>query len=154
MKLTKGKKIAIGAVLFGSVMLWQSLQIKPLFPPTEGDCGPGFFPAFCCVGLILCAVGKFFFPVIDEKEGAFLDRKGWLKAALMVAWLAGYVLALTWFGFIIATIPAFFLLILLFTWKEKKNYVAAAVYAVVYAVGAYFLFTRVLNVILPTGKLF
>ena len=82
------------------------------------------------------------------------ERKGWLKAALMVAWLAGYVLALTWFGFIIATIPAFFLLILLFTWKEKKNYVAAAVYAVVYAVGAYFLFTRVLNVILPTGKLF
>ena len=154
MKLTKGKTVAIGAALFGAVMLWQSLQIKPLFPPTEGDCGPAFFPAFCCIGLILCAAGKFFFPVTDEKNTTFLSKKGWMKAGLMLVWLAGYVLGLTWFGFIIATIPAFFLLILLFTWGEKKNYLAAAIYSVIYSVGAYFLFTRVLSVILPQGKLF
>lgn len=154
MKLSKGKMVAIITALFGAVMLWQSVQIKPLFPPTEGDCGPAVFPALCCIGLIVCAAGKFLLPVVEENSKKFVDRLGWMKAGLMMLWLVGYTLGLNYLGFVLASIPAFFLLILLFSWGEKRNYFVAAGISLVYSVGCYFLFTDVLGVLLPAGKLF
>jgi len=154
MKLSKDKKIAIITAAFAAVMMWQAVQIKPLFPPTAGDCGPAFFPTMCCVGIILCSVGKFFLPVAKESNAKFLSKEGWLKIGLMMLWLIGYTLGLNYLGYILASIPAFFLLIMLFTWNEKRNYIIAAVYSTTFTLMAYVLFTKVLSVMLPAGKLF
>ena len=154
MKLSKGRMVAIATALFGVVMLWQSVQIKPLFPPTEGDCGPAVFPALCCIGMIACAIGKFLFPIVEESNKKFVEKLGWQKAGLVMLWLVLYTLGLNYLGFVLASIPAFFVLILLFTWEEKRNYLMAAVCSLVYSVGTYFLFTDVLGVLLPAGKLF
>jgi len=43
---------------------------------------------------------------------------------------------------------------MLFTWEEKRNYLVAAITSLVFSFGAYYLFTDVLAVILPKGKLF
>ena len=72
----------------------------------------------------------------------------------MLLWLAVYTLGLSYVGYVLASIPAFFLLIILFTWEEKKNYLVAAAYSATFTLVAYFLFTRVLGVLLPSGKLF
>ena len=72
----------------------------------------------------------------------------------MFLWLAGYTFGLNYLGFIIASIPAYFLLIMLFTWEEKRNYLVAAITSAAFSFGAYYLFTEVLAVILPKGKLF
>lgn len=154
MKLSKDKKVALVTGLFGIFMLWQSLNIKATFPPTDGDCGPAFYPAFCCACMILCAIGKFLLPLTKDNGKKFVDKTGWVKAGFAILWLIGYTLALDYLGYIIASIPAFFLLIKLFTWEEKLNNIVAAAYSVAFGVGSYFLFTDVLSVILPAGKLF
>ena len=154
MKLSKDKTVALVSGLFGLFMLWQALAIKPTFPPTDGDCGPAVYPAFCCICLVLCAIGKFFFPTVKDSGKKFVDKMGWIKAGLMLLWLGSYTFALDYLGFIIASIPAYFLLIMLFTWEEKRNYLVAAITSLVFSFGAYYLFTDVLAVILPKGKLF
>ena len=74
MKLSKDKTVALVSGLFGLFMLWQSLQIKATFPPTDGDCGPALYPAFCCACLVICAIGKFFFPTVKDSGKPFLRR--------------------------------------------------------------------------------
>ena len=154
MNLSRSKKTAIIAFLFGSFMLYHALQLEPLFPLTEGDCGPGFFPAFASVGIMISALGKFFIPIGEQKDKRFLSKEGWLKAGLMCLWLIFYVVCLKWFGFLLSSIVGLFLLVRLFAWKEKVNYLVTAIYSVIFPVLVYILFMYVLNQLLPTGKLF
>ena len=155
MKLTKNRYVAIAVFLFGLIMLWQSLKIKPLFPLTDGDCGPGFFPAFLSVGLMVSAIGKFLFPVGEtDSSKPFMAKGGWLKAALVLLWCVIYVLGLQYIGFFVTTSVMLFLLVLLLGWDEKTNLLVAAGYSVALSAGIYLLFTKVLATLLPSGILF
>ena len=64
-----------------------------------------------------------------------------------------YVGLMGFLGFVLATIPYVFVQILILTPREKwkKNYIPAAITAVIAGVLLYFIFKHQLNVLLPSG---
>ena len=152
MKLNGKRIYCIFVVAFACVVLYFTSQLDSLFSPASTDVGPKFFPRAAAIGLILCAVGKF---ITEGNPGKpVFEKEGWKKIALIFVILAGYLLTMTVFGYIIAT--PIFSAILVIAMKEDRKIkpLRVILFSIILTAVLYLVFVKLILVFLPEGILF
>ena len=150
MRMNKDRIFSVCIILFASIMIWQTSQLRSMFALFTRDSGPRLFPYMTCTAMILCAIGKF---ITEGKKEAkpFLTTDGWFKTAMVFAVGAGYLLSLAYLGFLAST-PIF---AVLFVYVMKGGRKVSPLYAVAFGLiltfVIYFLFQNIMHVILPRG---
>lgn len=152
MRMNKNRWISLGLIAFGLFWIWQTTKIKPLFGVSSEDIGPKIFPIFASVMLIICCIGKFL--TSNKESAAFCDKEGWKTVGLLIVTFAVYVFLLDWIGYLISTPVLLVVLVKLLARGRKISLVRAIIFALVTTVCVYVLFTLVMNVMLPSGRLF
>lgn len=150
-KLNKHQWLAVFYIAFGALMIFLASRINFLFAVAEEDVGPKFFPTCCGVGFILCGMGKLL-SSSGKKSKAFIQGKGWLRLALIVAILLVYVESWTYMGYIIPT----FLLLIAMTYMlsegQKPTWWKVIIFSAITTAAVWFAFVKLMNVMLPAGK--
>lgn len=149
--MTKDKAIGIIVAIIGIVWLLLSYQI-------EGNAystiiGPDLFPKLASGGMILCGIGL----IIRKRKGEhtpFLDKEGWIRVAKITIAIAVYPFIMTYLGFIVAAVVLVFTATTLFDVKKSLSIAKRGMFAVATSAVLYLFFSYVLDVILPSGKLF
>lgn len=157
----------------GIVLLVAALAI-PEPPRVSPGMGPELLPTAVSVGLLVCGVllilasrrsaptaATGVAPERGDRRGRepdLLDPEGllddvgppvpWRGLAVVAGLTVAYALVFEGLGFPVAT--ALFLMALT-TYVERQRWLRNAIFAVVFAVAVYVLFTQVLSVVLPAG---
>ena len=110
--------------------------------------GPAVFPL--SLSLLLCISGALRF--IQEKGKGKIDWGGLIKKLAtplqIVVFTASFILALDWLGFLVMS---FLYLFMLFRWVSHYRLWAAMALSLIFGVGSWYFFGKVLAVQLPTG---
>ena len=110
--------------------------------------GPAVFPL--SLSILLCISGALRF--IQEKGKEKTDWGGLIKKSAtpwqIVVLTLSFILALDWLGFLVTS---FLYLFFLFRWVSQYKLGAAMVLALIFGLGSWFFFGKVLAVQLPTG---
>ncbi len=110
--------------------------------------GPAVFPL--SLSLLLCISGTLRF--IQEKGKGKIDWGGLIKKLAtplqIVVLTAFFILALDWLGFLVTS---FLYLFMLFCWVSHYRLWAAMALSLIFGVGCWYFFGKVLAVQLPTG---
>ncbi len=118
---------------------------------TFSNPGPGFFPFWLALFLTAIALLIFLGQLGRDTESAPLwTGRSWLRPALAISIMLAFALCLNWFGFF----PATFLLFVIWLLVEGEKPVTIGSVAVFGTAGVYLLFTKLLQVPLPEGRLF
>jgi putative tricarboxylic transport membrane protein len=150
--MTIDRIIGAAALLLAAVYLYATTHIPTL---EIGDpLGPKAFPILLGIVLIAAAILLFIEtlnadPVIPEKAAAGSRRHLWLIAGV-TAWTALYFGLFDRAGYLIATVV--YLLAMMAVFNPGK-WVANVLTTVLWAVGSYVLFVKILGVSLPPGIL-
>jgi hypothetical protein len=124
--------------------------------------GPGFMPKFVAIimgglSILLIIKGILEKSVIVENEKIPTHQNENILVKyidfITVALLFAYAIGIAKLGFILATILYLVIHISIMGFKERQNIIITILIAIVFAVGIYFLFTKVLYVMLPAGIL-
>ncbi len=134
----------------GAVLLWQGWQV----PGDLGPRGPRFLPVVLAVGWILLSAA-YLAGAVAALAGRHFDtaaeRLDHLPRVLaLLITLIAYAYALEYAGYLISTVVLFALCAAIL---GSRSHIRDAVVAVSLTVAVYFLFTRGLNIHLPTGVL-
>ena len=136
---------AAGA-LFAAFSLYVLYECRRLPFGTLAEPGPGAFPALIALALLVCsiavALGR------ERTPLAHVRWTEWRHAAGVLGTLAFMALALERLGYRITMFAALFVLAAL---VERKHWIAAVLFAGVFAAGTHFLFGTLLRVPLPAG---
>jgi putative tricarboxylic transport membrane protein len=148
---------AVAPVVFGGIVLavgvvlvWQAWQV----PGDLGPQGPRFLPVVLAVGWIMLATAYLAGAVAGlagrriDSAAERLDHLPRVVALLVT--LVAYAYALEYAGYLIATAVLFALCAAIL---GSRSHIRDAVVAVGLTIAVYFLFTRGLNIYLPTGVL-
>lgn len=124
-------------------------------PNSAKGIGPGDYPKFICVVILVLALIQVVTTLISSKGFPSLDLKSinvkfLLRALLMVVMTYIYYKLMKPVGFLLTTVVYLFTSFILFGYKKKFK---AVVIAIVFTVIVYFLFTKVFMVFLPKGIL-
>jgi len=148
--------ILVCTVVFAGIYLYATAQIPSL---EIGDpLGPKAFPRLLAVGLFLCA-GLLLLEILrerkvpkeqSEKSALPADRRHYLVIAAVTVWTGLYYAVFEHIGFIIDTM---IFLLGLTAYFNRGKWVANTLVAVLFSVGAYVLFVKVLGVTLAQGVL-
>jgi putative tricarboxylic transport membrane protein len=144
--------VVLGVIVLavGVVLLWQGWQV----PGDLGPRGPRFLPVILAVGWILLAAA-YLASVVGALAGRHIDtaaeRFDHLPRVLaLVVTLIAYAYALEYAGYLISTAVLFAVSAAIF---GSRNHIRDAALAVGLTIAVYFLFSRGLNIYLPTGVL-
>lgn len=143
-----GAALVIAAVLaiIGAVFIWQTSMMR--VPPIQAKVGPTVFPYVIATGLILLSIGT----VVSAFRNAFpeRDQQNYIPALWILSGLIGQILLLGWAGFSIATGVLF-----AFTAKGfgRGPLWQTLPIGIVFAFAVWFVFSRGLQLSLPTGPL-
>lgn len=119
-----------------------------------GEPGPKLFPVIGSVGLFICGVGVFFQKEAENRE-PFLTKKGWMNILYLMIAMVLYVIVIYYVGFLIPTPFFLFAMINILAGKAKRpKLVNSITVSLVLSFGLYFIFTNLLKIVLPAGKLF
>lgn len=154
MKINKHQGLSIFYILFGLLLLYLTSNIHFMFSVSSEDVGPKFFPYCCSIGIIICGVGKLL--TSKNKEGKIFikDKEGWLKLLLILAVFIAYLVSINYLGFIFSSIVLGTILpFMLATQDKRPSLWKVIIFSVVLTLITYFIFTKLINVFLPTGKL-
>lgn len=147
-------------IVLAGIYFYFTAQIPSL---AVGDpLGPKVYPYLLGIGLLICAgllAGEMVRARRKQKPAPApaaghagtqpaTDRRYWWAVGAVCAWFAVYVYFFDRLGFIVAT--ALFLLALM-TYFHRGHWVVNVVISVLFSVGAFLLFDRVLGVMLPAG---
>jgi len=136
--------LGFAALVFAALMAWFGWGIEAPF--SYEPVGPRAFPMLLAVAIGLCGAWLLFrgrFKAEANPAGANL------RIALMVVYCLAYALLFEWLGFIVATTLATILVGRLFGGAWSKIVIGGIVMSVLF----FFLFDRVLDVVLPLGIL-
>ncbi len=142
--------ILIAAAYFYGITQIPTLEIgDPL--------GPRAFPYLVGAGLLVSAAWLLL-EIIQEKKASQPapadpsggDQRHLVLIAAVVAWMAIYFAVFEWLGFLVAT-PVF--LLVMMAYLNRGKWLANVSTVVVFTVGTYFLFSKVLGVSLAKGLL-
>lgn len=152
MKLHKNQIYSICVILFAIVFMIMTSQLKSVYTLSERDIGPRAFPYLAGAGLIVCAIGKML--TEGPKDDAVFTLEGWKRILVVFVLIAGYLLAMTFVGYIITT-PVFSFL-LVYAMKEDRKFSVwkTVLFAVLLTAALYVVFQNIILVFLPTGILF
>lgn len=152
MKLHKNQIYSICVILFAIVFMIMTSQLKSVYTLSERDIGPRAFPYLAGAGLIVCAIGKML--TEGPKDDAVFTLEGWKRILVVFVLIAGYLLAMTFVGYIITT-PVFSFL-LVYAMKEDRKFSVwkTVLFAFLLTAALYVVFQNIILVFLPTGILF
>jgi putative tricarboxylic transport membrane protein len=148
--MTIDRLIGAAALLLAAVYLYATSQIPTL---EIGDpLGPKAFPVLLGIALILAAILLFIEtlkaePAAEEAAPAGSRRHWWLIGSV-IGWTALYFGLFDRLGYLVATVA--YLLPLMAAFNPGK-WIANVLTAVLWAVGSYVLFVKILGVTLPAG---
>lgn len=152
--MNKNRVIGIVLGLVSTYFLYMTSQLP--ISKYSTVIGPRVFPYIASGGLLLCAIGLFFKRETEEdkNKGPFLTKEGWFRILKLCLLLASFPLLFTYLGFIVAAVVLLYIMITMFDIEKtekiwKKAVTTASVTAVLYA-----LFTYIIKIQLPKGKLF
>lgn len=132
----------------GILIAWSTSQMR--VPPMHARVGPQVFPYFAAAALLV--VGACFVAQAlrdsPNKLVADTDRTEWLSLGFIVAGFLFQILFITTLGFILSSTVLFVAVALGF---GSRHYVRDVVIALLLSAGAYFTFTKLLNLQLPAG---
>ena len=144
--------IAAIAATIGSLYLVEAATIRSV---RLGDpLGPKAFPVLLGVGMLLASVVL----VLEARRGHTPEavarppgqRGGRLVAGAVVAWTALYFWSFEWLGYVAATTLYLFPLMFAF---NRRAWLSNGLTAILFSSVSYLLFTRLLDVRLPSGVL-
>lgn len=154
MKLKRDHYVGIALFLVGAVICACTSQIQSHFAVDGSDVGPRLFPYITGIGIAVCGILTFLTTKRTGEDKPFLDKAGWKRLGALLGLLICYAVCLYLFGFLLSTPFMLFLLILLLAGSYKLNKIVVAVISIVASVLLYWLFVKVLYVMLPRGILF
>jgi putative tricarboxylic transport membrane protein len=144
--------LIIGIVLLASCgfMAWRTLLVR--VPPSNSIAGPSFMPWIVIAGLVLLSlvlIGRAAMqvPQGDERDSIQIaDRTTLVRMGLFALLMISYAAAFMTVGYLVSTLVAFVLGLLLF--GERRPLMLAGMPLVATGL-VYFVFTNFLNVWLP-----
>lgn len=147
------KEISIGIALtiVGVLLIVFAGQLHD--PKLANDVGPRLFPRFCGWGLVICGIGVVYKARKSTSSKQYLSLDGWKRLWNISGVILIYTILLFLFGFI-PTTPILIFVLMIMMGQSKKTYIKNATISVVITVLVYFLFEKVLYVMLPSGELF
>lgn len=149
-RVTKNKIAGIVFVIIGLAYAYMSLQLKK--PTAPKDPGSTLFPLAASIGLAVCGLAMFFQTTAEDRK-EFLDKQGWIQLGLIVAVLAGYILAMKYIGFVISTPVVLFIISSLFSKGLQIPLTKRLLYSALLSVIFYVVFVQLFHVMLPKGIL-
>ena len=150
-KINKHQYLALFYTAFGLLLYILSSRIDFMFTVAQEDVGPRFFPSCCAVGFAICGAGKFFASK-DKTAKPFLNGKGWMRLALMVAILAIYIALMPYLGFPLCSFALMCGMVYMLSDGARPKWWAAVIFAAATTAAVWFAFTELMNVMLPQGK--
>lgn len=153
--------IGIGLIVMATAMIFGVRGVEP----QKGmiDVGSGFFPTLVCVLLIvlsLLLIGETILKnreqPVEQAEGAQQKSDDWLTRHGVLCSMAAivlYVVTVKPLGFVIASAIYLFLQMNIMVSKGKRRVWFYLALAVVIPILTYYVFTRGLSLMLPTGIL-
>jgi hypothetical protein len=141
--------MALGFMAFAIAVLVQAWQVGATW--VEGQAGPGFFPFWLSVLLLLFSgitLGRVLYAEKPAVENFFEDHTGMMSVVKITATAAG-MLVLTWIiGFQVASIVYLFVYL---RYIGKHRWPAVIAMSLLIPVTGYVVFERVLQILLPRG---
>ncbi len=144
----RGKKIdVIGSLLFICAGVWVSVVAVRLHLGSPTEPGPGFFPFLGGASLTVISLFLLLESLWGRSTGA--ESFGGIRRPLtMYAGCVAYVAVINIAGFVIATTA---LSVIVLRMLGRKKWWMDAGTGLVFSLGSYFLFAKILDVPLPAG---
>jgi len=140
----------IWGILLCAVGIYYLIEGINLPPAAIGDpLGPLVFPSILGSALIACGVYLAVRPGPRTGQAAF-SRGTFPQVLILFVLLLLYSAAIPWLGYLLATVVFVFITAFL---MGERSWAKGAVISVVFSVGIFFLFIRVLTIPLPLGLL-
>lgn len=152
--MTTDRVIFVCTLILAAVYFYATAQIPSL---EIGDpLGPKAFPRMLGIGLLITA-GMLFMEMWREKKTQAPsassepgDRRHYFIVAAVVVWTGLYFAVFEWLGYILST--AVFLIVLT-AYFNRGKWVANVLTSVLFGIGGYVMFSKLLDVNLPRGIL-
>ncbi|AEH50865.1 tripartite tricarboxylate transporter TctB family protein [Pseudothermotoga thermarum] len=151
---------SIGFLITGIAFLRESYRIRILKFGTllPGDVFPKIFSvALICLSILWLAVSftKMLKEIKQERKVTNIDLKALLRVITYIVCSIVYVILMDYFGFILATIFLSMVTYLLLKPDFRKiDLFFSAAYSVATTFGIWYVFEKVLKLVLPAGRLF
>ncbi len=152
MKIHKNQIYSICVIIFAVVFMIMTSQLKSVYTLSDRDIGPRAFPYLAAAGLIICAIGKML--TEGPKDDAVFTLDGWKRILVVFALIAGYLLAMTFLGYVLTTPVFSFLLVYAMREDRKFSIWKTIIFSVLLTAVLYVVFQNIILVFLPTGILF
>lgn len=145
---TAGMVAGLLLAAVGILIAWSTSQMR--VPPMHAKVGPQVFPYVAAAALLI--VGACFIVQAlragPDRLVADTDSTEWPSLAFIVAGFLFQILFITTLGFILSSTVLFVAVAMGF---GSRHYVRDVVVALLLSAGAYFTFTKLLNLQLPAG---
>ncbi len=148
----KNKVLGIVSVVAGIAIIIAATQLQVAMV-AEGDPGPKVFPIIAAVLFLVCGAAVFF-QKPDPNEKPFLTKEQWKRLGILFAVLIGYMVLMYFFGFLISTMIALFVVCTLFSGEKKTAWWIRVLYGVVLGFLVWYMLEKMFMVPLPAGILF
>lgn len=149
--MTRDRCTGLIALLLGVAAAVATTQIPP--STIANDIGPRVFPYISAAILIACGGSLVVVGGANKQERYFTPTELKRLAAILLLVLF-YAIAMVWIGYVIPTLIVTLLLCAMFAQGEQVRLWKLVVFSVVLTVLIYFIFTNILVMKLPSGKLF
>ncbi len=155
MKAKKDQITGAALVLVGLVSACLISQFETPF--TAAYPGPKLLPGIAVFGLIVCGAGTFVNGCRQKEESkALMSKAGMIRIAVSFAVLCGYVLAMKYVGFVIASMVVLYVLTTYFSKASNlptKPW-ARVLFSVAVSLIVYGMYVPLFGMTLPGGLLF
>ncbi len=148
--MTKNRSTGLIALVLGAVIAVGAAQLPP--STMAGDIGPAVFPYIAAGILIICGIGMLITGGV--KEASIFNRESLFRLAKIFLVVLIYVIAMNYLGFLFPTFAVLFVLSMMFSEEDHIAWWKVLIFAAVLTAGIYLLFHNVLNLKLPTNRLF
>ncbi len=125
--------------------------------PFSDSVGPKLFPLLCGLGMLVAGISIFLIDIFTDslsaKSVSFSHKKGhFLKSPLVVITTIGCIYALVFesLGYLISTA---LMIMWMMTYLQKKKWIVNTIFSVLFSLGSYFMFVKILNLSFPSGIL-
>ncbi|GAB4319498.1 tripartite tricarboxylate transporter TctB family protein [Pseudothermotoga elfii] len=149
--------VSIVFVIVGLLTLFESFKIRLL--KFGSALGGDFFPKFLSVSLIVLSSIWFFtslYSYLKEKRVSYNASKlNLVKPVLFIIAFSIYIISLKWFGFTLpTTLLVFVNYVLLKSRFKYADLLFGSIYSILITLTIWFLFSKVLGLMLPRGNIF
>lgn len=148
--MTRDRVTGLIGVILGIAVAIMTSQL----PPTtmSGDIGPKAFPYIAAGILILCGSGLL---ITGRKQSpVYYTKHQFMRLCLIFAVMLGFVVAMQYLGYVIASFAALLILCSMFSQGKNVAVWKRIVFSVLMTAALYVMFVKLFSIPLPSGVLF